>query len=299
MRSRLNKIVEIGEARFEQLIEMNWATVLRCAWIGNYRELPRTLVQVEKNATEVFKFVAKARSEANALTLKERKDQAEEETQSFLTASDALTKRTGKSLQISYNSYTALEKDEASSVSKIKNSVTEGFKALDHEVKKDEDAKVHQARQEMAQELEKKKTTVDPTKQGVREYALTIKTSSQPGAGTDASVYAILVGTAAKSDEINLPDKEKTRFECNGEDVFNLDIEGDLGELTELYLGHDNSSHGADWRIKWAELVDKNRGGQKYYFDFKSTSVGGKKKKGEMEFITAKVVPGGERPKKS
>jgi hypothetical protein len=278
------------------LVEINWATTTRCEWIGNYRELPRTLVQVEKNATEVFKFVSKARSEANALTLKERKEQAEEETQSFLAAADGLTKRTGKSLQISYNSYTALEKEEASSVSKIKGSVMDSFSKMDSAEKSIEDKKIKQAEAEMAKELEKKKNTADPAKQGVKQYAITIQTSSRAGAGTDANVYCMLQGTAAKTDEINLPDKNKTRFECNGQDVFDIDIEGDIGDITDLYLGHDNSSHGADWRIKWAEIIEKNKGGLKWIFIFEA-DVGGKKKKGEMEFISAKPQKQGtQRP---
>jgi len=292
MRSRLNKIVEIGEARFEQLVEINWATVLRCPWIANYRELPRTLVQVEKNATEVFKFVSRARSEANALTLKERKDQAEEETQSFLTAADGLTKRTGKSMQISFNSYTALEKEEANSVSKIKGAVKDSFAKIDEEGKKKEEEEQKKAQEELRQKL----STADPTKSGVRQYALTIQTSHRAGAGTDAVVFAIVVGTSGRTDEINLPDPNKTRFECGGEDVFDIDVEGDIGEAKELYLGHDNTGQGADWRIKWAELIDKTRGGQKFIFLYE-TDVGGKKKKGEMEFISKKAEPKGtERP---
>jgi len=232
------------------------------------------------------------------LTLKERKEQAEEETQSFLAAADGLTKRTGKALQISYNSYTALEKEEASSVSKIKGSVMDSFSKNDTAEKAIEDKKYNAAMKQLEQELEKKKTTADPSKQGVKQYALTIKTSSRAGAGTDASVYCWLQGTAAKTDEINLPDDAKTRFECNGEDVFDLDIEGDIGEITDLYLGHDNSGHGADWRIKWAEIIDKNKGGIKYIFLY-DKDVGGKKKSPEKEFISAKPQkPGTQRPGK-
>jgi len=299
MRSRLNKIVEIGEARFEQLVELNWATVLRCPWIANYRELPRTLIQVEKNATEVFKHVSKARSEANALTLKERQEQAEEETQAFLSAADGLTKRAGKSLSISYNSYTALEKEEENSVSKIKGAVTSSFAKSDAEAKKAEDIAVKQAMEEHQRELELKKTTADPSKSsGVRQYALTVKTSSKPGAGTDANVFVVFIGASGKSDEIPLPDPHKTRFECNGEDLFDIDIEGDVGEITELCLGHDNTGQGPDWRVKWAEVVDKHKGGHNYVFIY-DCDIGGKKKKGEPESVVKKVQKAGtERPGK-
>jgi hypothetical protein len=296
MRSRLTKIVEIGEARFEQLVEINWATVLRCSWIANYRELPRTLVQVEKNAGEILKHVATARSEANALTLKERQDQAEEETQAFFAAADGLTKRTGKSMGIAYNSYTALEKDEATSMSKIKGAVKESFDKIDEEGKK-QDAEEQKKAQE---ELKKKMVTADPNKGNqLRQYALTIKTSRQPGSGTDAQVFCVLAGSNGKTDEIILPDPDKTRFECGGEDIFDLDVEGDIGDVKELFVGHDNTGNGADWRVKWAEIIDKSKGGVKYIFLY-DAEVGGKKGKGVKESMGRKPEPKGtERPSDS
>jgi len=293
MRSRLNKIVEIGEARFEQLVDINWATVLRCSWIANYRELPRTLVQVEKNAGEILKHVATARSEANALTLKERKDQAEEETQSFFAAADGLTKRTAKSMNIAYNSYTALEKEEANSMSKIKDSVKESFDKIDEEGKK-LDAEAQKKAQE---ELKHKMVTVDTSKGNqLRQYALTIKTGNRAGSGTDAQVFCVVVGSNAKTDEIALPDADKTRFECGGEDIFDIDVEGDIGDIKELHLGHDNTGNGADWRVKWAELIDKSKGGVKYIFNYEA-EIGGKKGKGVKESMFRKPEPKGtDRP---
>jgi len=294
MRSRLYKIVEIGEARFEQLVEINWATVLRCSWIANYRELPRTLVQVQKNASEILKHVATAKSEANSLTLKERKDQAEEETQAFFAAADGLTKRTSKTMGISYNSYTALEKEEANPVSKIKGSVTESFNKLDEEGKKKDD----EEKKKMQEALKQQMTTVDPKKGNqLRQFAITIKTASRAGSGTDANVFCVIVGSSGKTDDIALPDPDKTRFECGGEDIFDVDVEGDVGDIKELHLGHDNTGKGADWRVKWAELIDKSKGGQKYIFIYEA-EVGGKKKADQKESMFRKPEPKGtDRPK--
>jgi len=101
-----------------------------------------------------------------------------------------------------------------------------------------------------------------------------------------------------KLDEIPLPDPHKTRFECNGEDLFDIDIEGDVGEITELCLGHDNTGQGPDWRVKWAEVVDKHKGGHNYVFIY-DCDIGGKKKKGEPESVVKKVQKAGtERPGK-
>jgi len=134
LRTRLSKIVEIGEIRFEQLVEINWATTSRCQCIGNYRELPRSLVQVEKNAAELFKHVAKARSEANSLTLKERKEQAEEETKSFLSAAENLTNNSKRTLKIEYNSLQTLKDAEQTTASV--NKVSKLLKDRDENEKK-------------------------------------------------------------------------------------------------------------------------------------------------------------------
>jgi len=281
MRSRLSKIVEIGETRFEQLIEINWATVSRCPWIANYRELPRILVQIEKNAAELFKVVGKARSEANALTLKDRKDQAEQETQNFLSAAEGLTKTAGKSLNIAYNSYKSLEQSEKAN--KAAEEATKSLKDRDASEKEKEKKMEEQKQKEYLEKMEAAaKTQSHPDK---KKYWITVRTSKLPGSGTDADVYIVLTGQLGRTQKVPLPDEDKTKFELGKEDRFEIEIEGDIGDVTELRLGLAKGAKdlSADWRVKYVDLHDKGQG-KKYYFDCEKTLIGGAFGKTEVPF---------------
>jgi len=281
MRTRLSKIVEIGEVRFEQLVEINWATVSRCPWIANYRELPRILVQVEKNASEVFRVVGKARSEANALTLKERKDQAEEETKNFLSAAEGLTKTAGKSLNITYNSFKSLETSEKNAESVAQ--VTKQLKDRDASEKKKESEEAERQQQQFLKEQEVTKATTTAASSN-KLYMISITTSKLPGSGTDANVYCVLQGSKGKTDQIALPDEDKTRFETGRVDRFELDIQGDIGDVTGLTLGlSEAKSIDADWRVKIVEILDKS-GPKKYTVDCEKTVLGGPFHKTEASF---------------
>jgi len=280
MRTRLSKIVEIGEVRFEQLVEINWATVTRCPWIANYRELPRILVQVEKNATEVFRVVGKARSEANALTLKERKEQAEDETKNFLSAAEGLTKTAGKSLNISYNSFKSLETVEKSSESVEK--VTKQLKDRDASEKKKEAEEEEKQKQQFLKDQEAAKATTASSSNKL--YMITITTSKLPGSGTDANVYCMLQGSKGKTDAIALPDEDKTRFETGRVDRFELDVQGDIGDVAGITLGlAEAKGIDADWRVKTVEILDKS-GPKKYLVDCEKTVLGGPFHKTEASF---------------
>jgi len=271
MRSRLSKIVEIGEVRFEQLVEINWATTTRCPWIGNYRELPRILVQVEKNAASVFKVVGQARSEANALTLKERKDQAEEETKSFLTAAEGLTRTAGKSMQISYNSFQSLE-----SSNKANESVDKVTKAL-----KDRDSSEKQKEKEEEQKIQQQfleeKAKAQPESPSVKQYMIAITTSNDIGSGVDCAIGLVLIGSKGKTATIELPDEDKSRFEAGQTDRFDIDVEGDIGEPSELIFGLDTESSKElviDWTIGGVELLDKASGRRYVFPDAKKAVLG-------------------------
>jgi len=270
----LSRIVEIGEVRFEQLVEINWATVTRCPWIGNYRELPRILVQVEKNATELFKTVGKARSEANALTLKDRKDQAEEETKSFLSAAEGLTKTAGKSMQISYNSYKSLETAEKDSANVDK--VTKALKDRDEGEKKKEIEEVQKKQQQFLED--KEKVIAAATHAAIKQYMIAITTSKLPGAGTDCAVGLVISGTKGKTACIVLPDEDKARFEAGKTDRYDLEVEGDIGDITEITLGLDSDSSKElviDWRVGGVELLDKGAG-RKFVFPESENAVLGR-----------------------
>jgi len=82
-------------------------------------------------------------------------------------------------------------------------------------------------------------------------------TSKKVGSGTDANVYCQLIGTKGKTGKILLgDDASNSRFEQGSTDSFNLDVEGDVGEIVELVLGHDNKGGGSDWNVQEARLAD-------------------------------------------
>jgi len=281
MRTRLSKIVEIGEVRFEQLVEINWATVTRCPWIANYRELPRILVQVEKNAAEVFKSVGKAKSEANAMTLKERKDAAETETNNFLTAAEGLTRTAGKSMNISYNSFKSLENTEKSNESVGK--VAQQLKDRDASEKKKETEEAEKKQKEFMEQQAVVSTTASSSS-SARQYLISITTSKLPGSGTDANVYCVLEGSKSKTERIQLPDEDKTRFETGRTDRFEVTAQGDIGDVTGITLGiADAKGLDADWRVKTVDILDKS-GPKRFSVDCEKTVLGGPFHKTEAHF---------------
>jgi len=66
-------------------------------------------------------------------------------------------------------------------------------------------------------------------------YKVTVKTSEEKGAGTDANVYVCLFGENGDSGALHLKDSEtnSSAFEAKQEDVFTIQDVLSLGELTK------------------------------------------------------------------
>jgi len=122
-----------------------------------------------------------------------------------------------------------------------------------------------------------------------KRYVIAISTSKIPGSGTDATVYAVIVGTLGKTERINLPDDDKNaRFESGRTDRFELIVEGDVGEIREIKLGLGSGAFGldADWRLKSVELNDRNSA-TRYHFPCEYVVLGGPFGKTEATFKAA------------
>jgi len=105
-----------------------------------------------------------------------------------------------------------------------------------------------------------------------------ISTSKVPGAGTDCPIGLVLIGSKGKTQTIELPDEDKSRFESGKTDRFDIEVEGDLGDPVEISLGLDVDSSkeiGVDWRIAGLELLDKGAG-RRYVFPEASNAVLGR-----------------------
>ena len=88
-----------------------------------------------------------------------------------------------------------------------------------------------------------------------KKYQVTVTTSGQKGAGTDANVQLNIFGELGDSGARKLKQSWRDLFEQNQVDNFELDIL-DLGELKKCVLEHDNSGFGADWLCDRVDVKD-------------------------------------------
>jgi len=118
---------------------------------------------------------------------------------------------------------------------------------------------------------------------GFKQYTLDLVTADKLGAGTDANVYVVIIGSKAKTVHVPLAeDSSNSRFEQGQLDCFSIDVEGDVGEILELTLGHDNKGGGSDWNVKEARLADLST--QNVYSFSCDTVIGGLTHKCEFTF---------------
>ena len=97
----------------------------------------------------------------------------------------------------------------------------------------------------------------------IGRYKITVITGDRRGAGTDAKVTATIYGENGDSGPIVL-ENSINNFERNSRDEFGFDAV-DLGSITRLKIGHDNSGFGAGWFldkvIVTSEILQRD-----YYF---------------------------------
>lgn len=86
---------------------------------------------------------------------------------------------------------------------------------------------------------------------GTAKYRISIYTSNKDGAGTDADMTIRLYGSnggSSPSWELDTP--RINDFERNGIDVFKTREIKDLGSITKVAIGHDNSGDGSGWHLE-------------------------------------------------
>ncbi|XP_072029400.1 uncharacterized protein [Amphiura filiformis] len=99
--------------------------------------------------------------------------------------------------------------------------------------------------------------------EGDNGYVLHIFTGGKLTAGTDANVIITLYGEKGESGETKL-DNVENNFERNKEDVFNIKAK-DLGKLSKIKIGHDNSGAGPAWFLDKV-VVDNEEDGATFTF---------------------------------
>jgi hypothetical protein len=85
------------------------------------------------------------------------------------------------------------------------------------------------------------------------QYRIRVKTADESGAGTDANLFLVLVGTKRKSQEIRMNSRiSGDAFERNSLDQFTHNE--DLGWIYEITLRSDNRYSGSGWRPDYIEV---------------------------------------------
>ena len=91
-------------------------------------------------------------------------------------------------------------------------------------------------------------------------YLVTTYTSDLKGAGTDANVTMVVHGAKGDTGTLRLV-KGRDDFARGGRDQFV--VEGpDVGDVSHVVIGHDNSGHGPSWHLQQLEIRDEKRGGK-------------------------------------
>ena len=102
-----------------------------------------------------------------------------------------------------------------------------------------------------------------PTMKSIN-YKVEVVTSDVKFAGTDANVSIDIVGSKGTSGKRRL-ENSRNNFERNTRDVFFIEMP-DLGDLTAINIGHDNSSIGAAWHLDKVIISDEAKPGKAYVF---------------------------------
>lgn len=81
-------------------------------------------------------------------------------------------------------------------------------------------------------------------------YTVTVNTGSRDNAGTNARVYAQLIGTNGQTAEVHLDNKGSNDFERGSEKQYQITAPRDLGEIEKVNIRHDNSGNKAGWFLE-------------------------------------------------
>ena len=100
----------------------------------------------------------------------------------------------------------------------------------------------------------------------IARYKIRVKTSNKDSAGTDASVWIILIGQDRQTRRCILGEAGVNNFERNKLDEFIVDAEdvGTIEEIGNIIVGHDNRGEKPGWHLEWIEIrkIDSRTGNE-------------------------------------
>lgn len=89
-----------------------------------------------------------------------------------------------------------------------------------------------------------------PSKDAETTYQLTVKTSNRKKAGTDARIYAQLIGSSGSSAESRLDKVGHNDFERSSQAVYFVSTSRDIGEIEKIIIRHDNHGKKPGWHLE-------------------------------------------------
>lgn len=103
-----------------------------------------------------------------------------------------------------------------------------------------------------------RRTPTPPTPPPSKQiFNVNIKTYKKDGAGTDATVFLVLIGTKGRSHVFTFPDNDKkTLFEPGLTDPFTVTNDY-IGEIRQIEIGHKNDGgESSPWNLERVDVVD-------------------------------------------
>jgi len=102
IRDTFNILIQIADIRFEELIFLNEATVARSKWFAHFKNVPALHARVAKKLVSISHEIGNIKAQANSMSLFDRFQQANEDTNSFCNLADKFAKRTSNLLGLPY-----------------------------------------------------------------------------------------------------------------------------------------------------------------------------------------------------
>jgi hypothetical protein len=92
-------------------------------------------------------------------------------------------------------------------------------------------------------------------------YEIKVLTGDRAGAGTDSNTQIILLdGSGKKTKPATLDNWFRNDFERNQTDVFTINDETDIPEVTEIQLRRDEAGLFSDWFVEKVEVTNQKSG---------------------------------------
>ena len=117
------------------------------------------------------------------------------------------------------------------------------------------------------------------------QYSLGVLTGKKRGAGTDANVWATLFGEKGDTGQrpLRRSAEHRDKFQRGNLDTFVLDAV-DLGRLTKLRIGHDDSGPGSGSSASKALLQSQHHRFEGWYLEKVTVAVVGEKRQPPVDF---------------